>query len=488
MHFVPIPEAVDFIDLLCARKKSGTRAVQQNTKYTLATIISHCACFSVLSFASICAMALGGFTIPQLSQFCRRNSQLVENLVSCAVLYILSIVKSGSITFIIDDSDRPRSKMVKAIGYVFKTICKKTNGFHMAQNIVFVCVVTKYFIFPIAWKFYIPDPKVSKWRAERKKLRAKNKSKKKKSRIKNKNLVALGKCPKRDAVKYPSKLEIATILLTKAKNYIIVSSGSNNKFNVVSISADAAYLSPDLCDEVYNLFPKAQLISQMKSTQMVCRKRRDPISVKDYFRHKTPQRKKIAIRGKDKIVEFMHEKLVVKSHGKKLFVIAVRYEGEEEYRYIVATKLSWRPEDIIIHYGLRWLVEVDIQDWKQHSGFGKGACMQGDEGSSCALNLSMLSVYLLLTHPLQLRRLRSGLSFCTMGSLAQRLYVNFFMHNMGRIILSEDPKKSYNEVKDAIEHVFALRDSEKHPGNAYNYPEIKDCRPWYKRFAIFSPD
>jgi len=487
MHFAPLPEVVDFIDLLCDRK-GGARAVQQNTKYTLAAIISHCVCFSVLSFASICIMSLGGFTIPQLSQFCRRNSQLIEALVSCAIIYILSLAQAGSITLVIDDTDRPRSKMVKALGYVFKTICKKTNGFHMAQNIVFVCVVTKYFVFPIAWKYYTPDPKVSKWRAERNKLNAKNKSKKKKSSKKNKKLIALGKCPKRDAAKYPSKLEIAIILLAIVKNYILILSGKNKIFNVVSISADAAYLSPELCDDVYNLFPKAQLISQMKSTQMVCRKRGAPISVKDYFCHKTPQRKIVTIRGKDKIVEFMHDKLVVKSHGKKLFIIAVRYEGETEFRYIVATKLSWRPEDIIIHYGLRWLVEVDIQDWKQHSGFGKGACMQGDEGSSCALNLSMLSVYLLLTHPLQLRRLRSGLSFCTMGSLAQRLYVNFFMHNMGRIILSEDPKKSYNEVKDAIEHVFALRDSEKHPGKAYDYPEIKEIRPWYKRFAIFSPD
>ena len=133
-------------------------------------------------------------------------------------------------------------------------------------------------------------------------------------------------------------------------------------------------------------------------------------------------------------------------------------------------------------------MEVDIQDWKQHSGFGKGACLQGDEGSSCALNLSMLTVYFLLTHPLQLRQLRSGLSLSTIGSLSQRLYIDFFMHNMGRIVLSEDPKKSYNEVKDAIEHVFALRSSKKHVAFAYDYPEFKDCRPWYKRFAIFSPD
>jgi hypothetical protein len=48
----------------------------------------------------------------------------------------------------------------------------------------------------------------------------------------------------------------------------------------------------------------------------------------------------------------------VKSHGKKRFVIALKYEDETEYRFIVATDLTWRHKDITRAYSLRWLVEI----------------------------------------------------------------------------------------------------------------------------------
>jgi len=38
----------------------------------------------------------------------------------------------------------------------------------------------------------------------------------------------------------------------------------------------------------------------------------------------------------------------------------LKYEGEDEYRYITATDLSWRAIDIVSAYALRWLVEVFI--------------------------------------------------------------------------------------------------------------------------------
>jgi hypothetical protein len=49
----------------------------------------------------------------------------------------------------------------------------------------------------------------------------------------------------------------------------------------------------------------------------------------------------------------------VKAHGKRRFVIALKYEGETEYRYLVASDLSWRHQDIAQLYTLRWLVEID---------------------------------------------------------------------------------------------------------------------------------
>ena len=55
----------------------------------------------------------------------------------------------------------------------------------------------------------------------------------------------------------------------------------------------------------------------------------------------------------------------VSAHGKKRFVIALKYEGEEEYRYLVASDMSWRTGDIAQAQTLRWLVLVFIEDWEQ---------------------------------------------------------------------------------------------------------------------------
>ena len=489
MRFEPAADIVDFVDLLCTRRQSsGIRAVQCSTKKTLATLLNHCTCFSALILSAVCTMSLGLNTPSQLSVFCSRNYGLFDELVSCAISYVLSIVPSGNLSLVVDDTDRPRSKVVKMLSYVFKTICNKTAGFHLAQNIVFVCAVTKYFTFPIAWKFYMPDPAVSAWNARKKKIRARKCCKGEKNRKVycpqcKKLLKELGQCPKKDSKKYPTRLEIAVALLAKAKKHLDAASNARKSFNALSISADAAYLSPTFLMETEKIFPDSQVISQLKSTQKVCSRTLEPISVRDYFHEKAPHRKTIIIRGKEKKIEYISAKLTVRSHGRKLLIIAMRYEGETEYRYLAATNLDWRPEDVIRHYGLRWLVEVDIFDWKQHSGFGKGACLQGDEGASCVLSLSLLSVFLFLIHPLQLRLLRSGQPLCTAGSLSQRLYVDFLMHNVGRIVSSADPKKAYEQVKVAVDEAFTLISSKKHAGAAFLYPDIEESKPWHKRFT-----
>ena len=68
--------------------------------------------------------------------------------------------------------------------------------------------------------------------------------------------------------------------------------------------------------------------------------------------------------GKEEQVTMQAARLYVKAHGKRRFVIALKYEGEEDYRYLVASDMSWRHTDIVRLYTLRWLVEVFIQDWK----------------------------------------------------------------------------------------------------------------------------
>ena len=62
-------------------------------------------------------------------------------------------------------------------------------------------------------------------------------------------------------------------------------------------------------------------------------------------------------------------RLKVKAHGNKRFIIALKYEGEDNYRYLVTTDVSWRHDDIARLHTLRWLIEVFFEDWKLHEGW-----------------------------------------------------------------------------------------------------------------------
>jgi hypothetical protein len=55
-------------------------------------------------------------------------------------------------------------------------------------------------------------------------------------------------------------------------------------------------------------------------------------------------------------------RLYVSAHRQKRFVVALKYPGEEEYLYLVASDLSWRAMDLASAYTLRWLVEVFFED------------------------------------------------------------------------------------------------------------------------------
>ena len=64
-------------------------------------------------------------------------------------------------------------------------------------------------------------------------------------------------------------------------------------------------------------------------------------------------------------------RLMVKAHGAKRFVIAVKNTDEAEYRYLVATDLTWRTLDIVQCYTLRWLVETFFEDRETPRRMGK---------------------------------------------------------------------------------------------------------------------
>ena len=257
------------------------------------------------------------------------------------------LIKKFGITsghLVVDDFDRHRSKRTKKIFGAHKVRNKKGGGFVDAQNIVLLCLVTPAITIPVFAWFYRPDPVQRAWRKKDEKLRKKNK-------------IPKSKRPKQPPLDpdFPSKKDIAVKLFRKFKYYF-------NDIEVKSVSGDSAYLSKQMKVEVRKVFPKVQFISQLRKTQHVVLTRGRSMRVDQYFARRKPQEKLFKLRGRlDKKIYFQSARLFVKSHGKVSHVVAYRYEGEENYRFICAAELTWHAEDIIRAFAFRWLVEVVIE-------------------------------------------------------------------------------------------------------------------------------
>jgi len=122
-----------------------------------------------------------------------------------------------------------------------------------------------------------------------------------------------------------------------------------------------------------DIFGGVQVVSQLRSNQNI-HHRGTQKTIKDYFNITNKGVDcTITVRG-GKVINttVSSARLKVDAHeGEVLFMIALKYEGEEEYRYLAATDVSWRTLDIIQAYSLKWLVEVFFEDWKLYEDGGK---------------------------------------------------------------------------------------------------------------------
>src|SRR5262245_24317152 len=132
-------------------------------------------------------------------------------------------------------------------------------------------------------------------------------------------------------------------------------------------------------------------------------------------------------------------RLLVKAHGTKRFVVALRYSGEEAYRFLVASDLSWRAIDITRLFSLRWLIEVFIEDWKAHGGWNNLTKHQGEDGSTRGVILSLLCDHLLLLHPEQSARFKNKQPALTVGCVIERLKIDALIDTVSQVVYADDP-------------------------------------------------
>jgi len=155
-------------------------------------------------------------------------------------------------------------------------------------------------------------------------------------------------------------------------------------------------------------------------------------------------------------------RLSVCAHGTKRFVIALKYEGEERSRYLVASDMSWRTPDIVQAHTLRWLVEVFLQDWKAYEGWGQLTKQPDEEGSRRSLTLSLLCDHGLLLYPDQLARVEDNLPAYTVGSLRNHVKVDSLIQFFKEVLSSEHPQERLELVAQRAHEVFTLNTSSKH--------------------------
>lgn len=327
-------------------------------------------------------IGLGGYKLAALSWMFRHSKILWPVLLHVSIMLVLQKYGIDEGELVGDDSDRQRAKVTKRIFAAHKVFDKKTGGYFNGQTVVLLYLVTPKISLPVGFQFYQPDPAITRWKKNDEKLKKQGVKKSKRPPKPEPNPT------------YPNKLELMLGLLKEFKFY-------SKKIKVKAILADALYGNGIFMNQAMAIFTHVQVISQLQKSQKVLFRNRE-ISLTQYFTRYPGIEITLQIRGGKKVkVTLGSARLWVKAHGQKRFIVALKYEGEEDYRYLVASDMSWRAVDIATAYTLRWLVEVIEEDWKLNEGWGQFAPQFDEEGSSYGLTLSLLLDYALLLHPEQ---------------------------------------------------------------------------------------
>lgn len=388
-------------------------------------------------------VSLGSYKIGALSWMFRKAKLPWEFMLQIAVGLVLKQYGITEGVLVTDDSDHKRSKRTKRIFKTHKLKDKSSGGYVNGQTIMLLLLVTPKVTLPVGFEFYQPDPALRAWRQKDTRLKKQGIAKKDRPQ------------PPAANPEYPGKPQLALQLMEQFSRW-------HPQVRVKSIVADALYGHNKFMDAASALFRGVQVISQLKCKQNV-RYRNRKQSVTKYFASYPGVAQMLSIRGQEPIIATVGSaRLEVCAHGQKRFVIALKYAGEQDYRYLVATDLSWRTLDIVEAYSLRWLVEVFFEDWKSYEGWGQLAKQPDEEGSSRGLILSLLLDLCLLLHPEQIARVEDKLPAYTVGSLQRRTQMETLLAYIQQLLQEANPSKKLAQLSELVKEVLALRPSGKH--------------------------
>ncbi len=368
-----------------------------------------------------------------------------DKLFYASVRLVLELHQITEGSLVTDDTDRIRSKNTKKIWGVHKIKDKKSGGFVMGQELVVLLLVTRTISLPVGFAFYNPDPFLQAWQENDADLKARG--------VKKADRPTK---PKRDK-RFPTKQALAMRLMRQFRYH------TASTIKIKAFLADAAYMSRYLLGECAKIFPGAQVISQIKSNQMVRSGNRPALSAEKFFAAARSRQVSVSLRGHPPTtVTMASARLHIKSLGRKMLIVALKYEGEAEYRYLSASDLTWRSIDVIQQYSWRWIIEVFNQDWKVYEGWGQVALQRDYDGARNGVSLSMLLDHCLLIHSEQLRLARQAQPLRTVGSLSRRMQLDSLLDSVRAGLEADDPRKALCALADQLENVVDLRPSDKH--------------------------
>jgi hypothetical protein len=388
--------------------------------------------------------SLGEYKIAALSWMFREAKVAWDHLLLASVTLVLERHGITDGVLVLDESDRARSKRTKRIHKVHKQKHKISGGYVNGQTVVLLLLVTQSVTFPVGFAFYMPDPMLTAWTKEDERL--------KKAGVAKKERPAQ---PERNDL-YPTKTQLALRLLQAFKD-------AHGNIKINAVLADALYGEARFMDKASRIFNGTQVISQLRENQNIEHKGKKR-NLKAYF-NSTNKGVEVTLRvrgGEDVKATVSSARLKVTAHGKKRFVIALKYEDESDYRYLVATDMTWRTIDVVQAYTLRWLVEVFFEDWKLYEGWGREAKQLDEEGSSRGLILSLLFDHCLLLHPEQTARIDNKLPAYTVGSLQRKSQMDVLLEFIKTLLAHQNPADKLKELAELVDDVFELMPSAKH--------------------------
>jgi hypothetical protein len=266
----------DLSSKLCTHDASYRLSTRQ--RYWLVFCLTGLLLSNEINWSCYSRLSFGYYKISALSWMFRHSKINFEALFTRSIAHILETYGLTSGHLIVDDTDNERSKNAVHIHGLGKQKDKKSGGYFLGQNIMFMLLVTDKVSIVVGFKFYENDPSWQVWHKEDKRLRT---AKVEKTYRPDEVL--------RDFDQYPTKHTLSIQLVGDFKKQF-------PDVKIISIMADCFFGTKDWTAGILAHYPKSQIISQLKANQLIKYQNKE-YSLAAYFNQRAAIKSQTIIRG-----------------------------------------------------------------------------------------------------------------------------------------------------------------------------------------------